>query len=42
MPRLKQVRVGAKPVELLRPLVGEDRIRETYRVTEEMRRRMEG
>ena len=42
MPRLKQVRVGAKPVELLRPLVGEDRIRETYRVAEEMRRRMEG
>ncbi len=42
MPGLKQVRVGAKPVELLRPLVGEDRIRETYRAAEEMRRRLEG
>jgi len=42
MPRLQEVRVGAKPVELLRPLVGEDRIRETYRVVGEMRRRMEG
>jgi len=42
MPRLQEVRVGAKPVELLRQLVGEDRIRETYRVVGEMRRRMEG
>jgi len=42
MPRLQQVRVGVKPVELLRPLVGEDRIRETYRVLQETQRRMEG
>ena len=42
MSRLQQVRVGARPVELLRPLVGEDRIRETYRVVGEMQRRMEG
>ncbi len=42
MPRLKQIRVGARPVELLRPLIGDDRIRETYRVAEEMQRRMQG
>jgi trehalose synthase len=42
MPRLKEVQIGSRPIELLLPLVDEDRIDETLRVVEEMRRRMEG
>ena len=42
MRRLQEVEVGPRPIELLLPLVGEDRIRETTTVVEEMRRRMEG
>lgn len=42
MPRLQEIQIGPRPIELLLPLVGEGRIDETSRVVEEMRRRMEG
>ena len=42
MPRLQEVQVRPRPIELLLPIVGEDQIRETTRVGGEMRRRMEG
>jgi trehalose synthase len=42
MPRLQEVQVSPRPIELLLRLVGEDRVRETSEVVEEMRRRMEG
>jgi trehalose synthase len=42
MPRLQEVQIGPRPIDLLLPLVGEDRIRETRRVVEEMQKRMQG
>src|SRR3989304_9623437 len=42
MPRLQEVQVRPRPIELLLPIVGEDQIRETTRVVGEMQRRMEG
>ena len=42
MPRLQEVQISPRPIELLLSLVEEDRIRETSRVVEEMQRRMKG
>ncbi len=42
MPRLQEVHVGPRPIELLLSLVGEGAVDETSEVVEEMRRRMEG
>ena len=42
MPRLQEVQIGPRPIELLLQLAGEDRVRETSGVVEEMRRRMDG
>lgn len=42
MPRLQEVQVGTRPIDRLLPLLGEERMREAYKVAEEVRRRMAG
>ena len=42
MRRLREVPIGAQPIDRFLPLLGEERIREAYKLADDVRRRLEG